>query len=84
MVSNYKKPNIPAAMAAYTQLAEQHSISPAQMALAYIRSRPFVTSTIVGATTMQQLQENLCSIELNAEVLKSIEEIHLHYSNPAP
>ena len=80
----YKKINVPAAVAAYTQLAEQHGISPAQMALAYIRSRPFVASTIVGATTMQQLQENLSSIELNAEVLKSIEEIHLRYTNPAP
>ena len=80
----YKKINVPAAVAAYTQLAEQHGISPAQMALAYIRSRPFVASTIVGATTMSQLKQNLESIELNAEQLKAIEEIHLRYSNPAP
>lgn len=80
----YHKLNVPAAVAAYVQLAEQHAISPAQMALAFIRSRPFVASTIIGATTMAQLQENLHSIELSAEVLKSIENIHLRYSNPAP
>ena len=84
MVSNYKKPDVPAAVAAYAQLAAQHAISPAQMALAFIRSRPFVASTIVGATTMSQLKQNLDSVELNAEQLKAIEEIHLRYSNPAP
>ena len=80
----YKKPNVTEAVAAYAQLAEQHGMSPAQMALAYLRSRPFVTSTIIGATTMSQLKENLASVELNAEQLKGIEEIHLRYSNPAP
>jgi aryl-alcohol dehydrogenase-like predicted oxidoreductase len=80
----YKKPNVTAAVAAYAQLAEQHAISPAQMALAYLRSRPFVASTIIGATTMSQLQENLNCVELDAEILKAIEDIHLRYSNPAP
>jgi aryl-alcohol dehydrogenase-like predicted oxidoreductase len=80
----YQKPHVVAAVAAYTQLAEQHGLSTAQMALAFLRSRPFVASTIIGATTMQQLQENLNSIELDAELLKSIEDIHLRYPNPAP
>ena len=80
----YKKPNVTEAVAAYALLAEQHGMSPAQMALAYLRSRPFVTSTIIGATTMSQLKENLASVELNAEQLKGIEEINLRYSNPAP
>jgi aryl-alcohol dehydrogenase-like predicted oxidoreductase len=80
----YHKPNVPAAVAAYAQLAEQHGLSPAQMALAFLRSRPFVASTIIGATTMLQLQENLNSIELDDELLKSIEAIHLRYTNPAP
>lgn len=80
----YKKPNVPAAVAAYAQLASQYAISPAQMALAFIRSRPFVSSTIIGATTMAQLKENLDSIELSAEQLKGIEDIHLRCSNPAP
>jgi aryl-alcohol dehydrogenase-like predicted oxidoreductase len=80
----YQKPNVADAVAAYAQLAEQYDLSPAQMALAFIRSRPFVTSTIIGATTMSQLQENLGDIELNAELIKSVEVIHLRYTNPAP
>jgi aryl-alcohol dehydrogenase-like predicted oxidoreductase len=80
----YKKPNVPTAVSAYVQLAQQHGLSPAKMALAFIRSRPFVASTIIGATTMPQLQENLDCIELSAEQLSSIEEIHLRYPNPAP
>jgi len=80
----YHKPNVPAAVAAYAELAGQHGLSAAQMALAFLRSRPFVASTIIGATTMKQLQENLNSIELDNEILKSIEAIHLRYTNPAP
>lgn len=80
----YHKPNVQAAVAAYAQLAEQHGLSATQMALAFLRSRPFVASTIIGATTMMQLQENLGRIELNAEQLKAIEDVHLRYSNPAP
>lgn len=80
----YHKPNVPLAVAEYAKLAQAHGLSPAAMALAFVRSRSFVTSTIVGATTMQQLQENLQRIELSAEVLKGIEEIHMRYFNPAP
>ncbi|KAF0202093.1 MAG: hypothetical protein FD173_2031 [Gallionellaceae bacterium] len=80
----YHKPNVAAAVAEYAKLAQAHGLSPAAMALAFVRSRPFVTSTIVGATTLRQLQENLQSIELNAEVLKGIEAIHMRYFNPAP
>ncbi len=80
----YLKPNVAAAVAAYVKLAEQHRLSPAQMALAFVRSREFVTSMIIGATTMAQLQENLSRVELDAELLKAIEEIHLRYTNPAP
>lgn len=80
----YQKPNVSAAVAAYVQLAEQYGLSPTQMALCFVRSRPFVASTIIGATTMHQLQENLGCVELDAELLKAIEEVHLRYTNPAP
>lgn len=80
----YLKPNVAEAVAAYAKLAAQHGLSPALMALSFVRSRLFVSSTIIGATTMAQLKENLNCVELNAEVLKSIEEIHLRYTNPAP
>lgn len=80
----YQKPAVVSAIAAYIQLAEQFDLSAAQMALAFIRSRPFVTSTIIGATTLSQLGENLSEIELNAGQLKALEEIHLRYTNPSP
>jgi aryl-alcohol dehydrogenase-like predicted oxidoreductase len=80
----YHKPNVVAAVAAYVQLAEQHHLSPAQMALAFVRSRAFVSSTIIGATTLLQLRENLAEGVLSNEVLQAIEAIHLRYTNPAP
>ncbi len=56
------------------------------MALAYPRTRWYVTSVIVGATTLAQLEENLGSagVTLPAEVLERIEEVHRRYPNPAP
>lgn len=60
----------------YVTLAKQHSIDPAQMALAFVNTRPFVSSTLIGATTMQQLKMNIDSIEvqLSSEVLTEIEK----------
>lgn len=80
----YHKPSVPAAVAAYTQLAREHGMSPAAMALAFVRSRPFVASTIVGATTLQQLAENLTHAKLTPETLQGIAEIHARHSIPAP
>lgn len=80
----YRKLNVPAAVSAYAKLAAERGLSPATMALAFVRSRPFVTSTIVGATSMQQLRENLASVELDAETLNAIAQIHARYPNPAP
>ncbi len=70
----------------YDDLAKKHGISLPQMALAFINTRPFVTSNIIGATSMGQLKENIGSIdlELNAEVLKGIESIHKAIPDPAP
>jgi aryl-alcohol dehydrogenase (NADP+) len=80
----YNKPNVPAAVAEYVGLAQAHGLAPAAMALAFVRSRSFVTSTIIGATTLQQLRENLQSVELDAGLIAGIEAIHLRYFNPAP
>lgn len=84
--SRYNKPQGIAATEAYVALAREHQLDPAQMALAYVNSRPFVASTIVGATTMAQLKTNLASSELSlsAEVMDAIEAIHQRYPNPAP
>jgi aryl-alcohol dehydrogenase-like predicted oxidoreductase len=80
----YKKPSVPAAVSAYVQLAKKYGVTPTQLALGYVRSRPFVASTIIGATNLAQLSENLSDITLDAALLTAIEEIHLRYSNPAP
>lgn len=71
---------------AYCQIAEKHQLSPAQMALAYVNSRPFVTSNIIGATTMEQLKEDIDSAEisLSQECLSEIEAVHSANPNPAP
>ena len=70
----------------YAALATKHGLSLPQMSLAYVTSRPFLTSNIIGATTMEQLRENINSIklELNEEVLAGIEAIHKKIPNPAP
>jgi aryl-alcohol dehydrogenase-like predicted oxidoreductase len=71
---------------AYVNLACEHELDPAQMALAFVTSRSFVNSNIIGATTMQQLRSNIASTELtlSKELLTAIEAIHVRYPNPAP
>jgi aryl-alcohol dehydrogenase-like predicted oxidoreductase len=75
-----------AATAAYVALARAHGLDPAQMALAYVNSRPFTVSTIIGATTPDQLRSNLGSaaLRLPDEVLKGIEQIHARHTIPCP
>ncbi len=70
----------------YYELAQAHGLSLAQMALAFVNTRPFVSSTIIGATNLEQLKENIDSIavELSTEVLQGIEDIHNSIPNPAP
>lgn len=70
----------------YYELAQANNLSLAQMSLAFVNTRPFVTSNIVGATSVKQLRENIASIDvdLSEEVLKGIEAIHNQIPNPAP
>jgi aryl-alcohol dehydrogenase-like predicted oxidoreductase len=82
----YSKPNVAEAAAAYAALAKKAGLQPATLALAFARSRWFVTSTIIGATTMQQLEENIGSakVAIGADVMQEIQAIHTRYPNPAP
>jgi len=84
--TRYSKPVAIAATEKYVSLAQAHGLNPAQMALAYVNSRPFLTSTIIGATTMDQLKSNIESIHLalSDEVLEGIETIHNEHPNPSP
>ena len=79
----------PLAMKAYEdyhKLAKEINISMVQLAQAFVNSRPFVTSNIIGATTMEQLKENIGSIniELSEETLNRINAIHNNNPNPSP
>lgn len=82
----YDKPNVQPAIIAYAELARKHGLTPAEMALSYVYRRWFVSSTIIGATTLTQLGENISAWEkpLSAEIMAEIEAIHLRYMNPAP
>ncbi len=84
--SRYNGEHPAAATAQYVALAREHGLDPAQMALAYVNSRPFVTSNIIGATSLEQLRSNLASAELSLspEVYKAIEQIHQRYTIPCP
>lgn len=84
--TRYTNPQAIAATEAYVKLAQDHGLDPAQMALAYVNSRPFLTSNIIGATSMEQLRSNIDSsnIRLDKDVLREIEAIHAKFPNPAP
>lgn len=72
--------------AKYAALAQEHDLTPAQMALAFVNSRPFVTANIIGATKLEQLKENIASAEvkLSDDVLKGINKLHNEQPNPCP
>jgi aryl-alcohol dehydrogenase-like predicted oxidoreductase len=84
--TRYSNPQAVEATKRYCETAENFSLNPAQMALAFVIRQPFVTSTIIGATSLEQLSENIDSInvKLSEEILKEIEEIHEAIPNPSP
>ncbi len=84
--TRYFKPGGVRATEAYVALAREHGLDASQMALAFVHSRRFLTSTIIGATTEEQLKSNLDTEDmvLSDEVLAGIEAIHAENSNPAP
>lgn len=84
--SRYSNPESEWATEAYAQLAEQHGLTLTQLALAFIKQQFFVTSTIIGATSVDQLKENIeaFEIDLSDEILQGIEAIHRKQPNPAP
>jgi aryl-alcohol dehydrogenase-like predicted oxidoreductase len=85
-LSRYNGNNSKSAAAKYFEIAQEHGLSLAQMALAYVNTRPFLTSNIIGATTLEQLKENIDSIhvELSPEIMTAIEAVHQVYPDPAP
>ena len=84
--SRYSNPESEWAVEQYAQLAEKHGLTLTQLALAFIKQQFFVTSTIIGATNLDQLKENIQAfdVDLSEEVLQGIEAIHRQQPNPAP
>ncbi len=82
----YTKPNVRPAVEAYAALAEAWGMSPGTLALSWCYHHPLVTSTIIGATSLAQLEENVRAWEqrLTAEQEAEIDAVHLRYTNPAP
>ncbi len=82
----YGKPNVVSAAKAYVELAAKYQISPTTLALSFVNSRWFVASNIIGATNLDQLQENIESLnfQLTPEILEEINAIHALFPNPAP
>ncbi len=75
-----------AAVAEYVKIAREAGLDPAQMALAWINQRPHLAANIIGATTMEQLRDNIASIDvkLDDEVESQIDKVHKQYPNPCP
>ncbi|MGS2725488.1 aldo/keto reductase [Psychroserpens sp. BH13MA-6] len=84
--SRYSSEQATEATKKYLKIAEVNAMTLAQMALAFVTDRPFVTSNIIGATSLAQLEENIDSvdIQLSEDVLKAIHEVHASIPNPAP
>ena len=81
----FRKPIVNEAVEAYAKLAKERGVTLVQLALGYVKSRWHVSATIIGATTMQQLEENIAAaqIELDHETLSAIGAIQTMYPNPA-
>jgi aryl-alcohol dehydrogenase-like predicted oxidoreductase len=81
----FRKPIVREAVAEFVALAKQHGLSPVQLALGYVKSRWFLGASIIGATSMAQLEEDIAAaqLELDAETLAAIAAIQLRYPNPA-
>lgn len=71
-------------MARHFDIACKYDLDLAQMALQFVTTRPFVTSNIIGATTLAQLETNIesANIDLSEDVFRDIDDTHLVYSNP--
>jgi aryl-alcohol dehydrogenase (NADP+) len=82
----FRKPMVPEATAAFAELARKLGMPLVDLALGYVRSRWYVASTIVGATSAAQLADDVraAQVRLAPEALEAIAQVHLRYPNPAP
>lgn len=85
-IARYRNEGSEKAVALYLDIAKKHGLTLSELSLAFINQLPFVTSNIIGATKMDQLKENINSIniDLSDEILEEIDAIHTLIPNPAP
>ncbi len=85
-VSRYKRPRLDEAVTGYLDVAKKHGLDATQMALAFVQQQPFVASTIIGATKMDQLKLNIASADLTLPdaVIADINAVHAVTANPCP
>ena len=84
--TRYSKPHVARVIEKYFDISKKFDLNFAQMSIKFCEVQKFVTSTIIGATTMQQLKTNIESVnvDLDKEVIKEINNVHLMHSNPCP
>jgi len=84
--NRYMNENSYKATRLYNDIAKKHNISLTQLSLAFVNQQPFVTSNIIGATSIDQLSENIGSIDitLSEKIINEINEVHAQIPNPAP
>jgi len=85
-MARYNSIEVDSVVKKYAEIAKKHQLNFTQMSLAFVNQQPFVTSNIIGATNLNQLKENIESINitLSDEVLKEIEAVFITQPNPAP
>ena len=85
-MARYRTLNSEKAVEEYWNLAKKFKLNLAQMAIKFCEIQPFITSVIIGATTMEQLKINIESVSVNLkdEILKEINDVQLKYPNPCP
>ncbi|MEM1216459.1 MAG: aldo/keto reductase, partial [Bacteroidota bacterium] len=85
-VKRYSSEQAWEATSRYLALAQENDLTLTQLALAFVTDRPFVSSNIIGATTIEQLRENIASVDvqLSEDILQAIDDIHHQIPNPAP
>lgn len=83
-IVRYNPPHAQEAIEAYVSLAREHNITPAQLAIAFTLTRPFVAASIIGATSVAQVEEDISAVdvELGRDVMEEIEKIHTRLPNP--
>ncbi len=84
--TRYRKPNMENAVEEYYKISKKYNLDMSQMSIKFCEIQPFMTSVIIGATTMEQLKTDIESVnvKLNDEIIKEINEVQTIYPNPCP